>query len=36
MPPQEDEGLFDGIDVFLRFGAHGCLRVVERFQELSA
>jgi hypothetical protein len=23
MPPQEDEGLLDGIDEFLRFGAHG-------------
>jgi hypothetical protein len=23
MPPQENESLLDGIDVFLRFGAHG-------------
>jgi hypothetical protein len=29
MPPQEDEGLLDGIDEFLRFGTHGCLRDVE-------
>jgi hypothetical protein len=27
MPPQEDKGLLDGIDEFLRFGTHGCLRV---------
>jgi len=29
MPPQKDEGLFDGIDALLRFGTHGCLRDVE-------
>jgi hypothetical protein len=23
MPPQEDEGLLDGIDELLRFGTHG-------------